>query len=341
MFLNINRIRERLKDWGSDMEKVPVLGSIIKKSKTVSLPGLQHVPLYDVMDFFFQSMGKGVIFQRAAAITYRFFVALIPMLIALFSAISYMGEGVQMALLGFVESLVPEFVWPVISDMITELITRQNGTLSSLMLIFGMYFTIVSVNSLLVAMNTSYFNEEKRNILKQIGLSFVIMFIGFFVIVLVLVLFIMASVILKHIHTQISGSARGYFWAIHGAKWVLTYAAIYFFVSTIYYLGPVKKDNYKFFSAGSSTCTILMVLLLWVLNFYFSNFTNYNLIYGSLGAIFAILLWINWTSVVLLICFDLNVSIAKAKNVKNLREQEEQPEIVQIDDKSEKKHLEC
>lgn len=330
MFLNINKIREKIKEWGNDMEKVPVIGEVIKKSKKISLPGLQHVPLYDVMDFFFQSMGKGVVFQRAAAITYRFFVALLPMIIALFSAISYMGEGVQMTLLGFIESLCPEFVWPAISDMITELVTRQNGTLSSLMLIFGMYFTIVSVNSLLVAMNTSYFNEEKRNIVKQIGLSFVIMLIGFLVIVIVLILFIMASVILRHIHTRISGSARGYFWAIHGAKWVLTYAAIYFFVSIIYYLGPVKKDNYKFFSVGSSTCTILMVLLLWVLNIYFSNFTNYNLIYGSLGAIFAILLWINWTSVVLLICFDLNVSIAKAKNVSSLREQEIQPQDLQV-----------
>ena len=63
-----------------------------------------------------------------------------------------------------------------------------------------------------------------------------------------------------------------------------------------------------------------MVLLLWVLNVYFSNFSNYNLIYGSLGALFAIMLWINWSSLIFLIGFDLNVSIAKAKQEKQLFE---------------------
>ncbi|MCQ2284462.1 MAG: YihY/virulence factor BrkB family protein [Bacteroidales bacterium] len=328
MFLNIAKLREKTKEWGSDMEKVPGIGKIVRKSKTVSLPGLQGMPVYDVMDFFFQSMGKGVVFQRAAAITYRFFVALLPMIIALFSTISYMGEGIKSTLLSFIESMVPAYVWPAISNMITELITRQDGTLSSVMTIFGIYFTVVSVNSLLVAMNTSYFNDEKRKLIKQIGLSFMIMLIGFLVVVVVLMLFIMSSVLLNHIHARVPGTARGYFLAIHGSKWILTYAAVYFLVSIVYYLAPVKKNNYKFFSAGSSACTILMVLLLWLLNIYFSNFSNYNLIYGSLGAIFAILLWINWTSVILLIGFDLNVSIAKAKKEKEKAKCEPQERLI-------------
>ena len=106
---------------------------------------------------------------------------------------------------------------------------------------------------------------------------------------------------------------------------MLVYAAIYFLISIFYYLAPVKRGDYKFFSAGSSTCTILLVLLLWIINLYFSNFSNYNLIYGSLGALFAILLWINWSSSIFLICYDLNVSIAKAKSEnKKLADQIEQ-----------------
>ena len=118
-----------------------------------------------------------------------------------------------------------------------------------------------------------------------------------------------------------------YAFAVHFLKWVLVYAAIYFLISIFYYLAPTKRGNYRFFSAGSSTCTILLVLLLWILNIYFSNFSNYNLIYGSLGAIFAILLWINWSASIFLICYDLNVSIAKAKSEnKRLSEQLEEAE---------------
>lgn len=313
MFLNINKIRDKFKEWGQDLEMVPVLGKLIVKSRTLVLPGFQHIPLYNVMDYFFQSMGKGIIFQRAAALTYRIFVALIPMVIALFSAIAYLGDNVQQTLLSLFESIVPTYAWPAVGDVITQVVTQQNGALSSLMLVFGIYFAMLCCNGLLAAMNISYFNEQKRSFPKQLFLSFVVMVTAFIIIVVVLGLLIFSSILINHIHTQIGAPAEVYFYLIHGVKWILIFAALYFLVSILYYLAPVNKKNYRFFSAGSSICTILMVLILWTLNVYFSNFSNYNLIYGSLGALFAILLWINWSSLVLLIGFDLNVSIAKAK----------------------------
>lgn len=315
MFLNIRKIQLKFREWGNDLEKVPVLGKIIRKSRTLILPGFQHIPLYDVMDYFFQSLGKGVIFQRAAALTYRIFVALIPMIIALFSVIAFLGDNVQHTLIALLQSVVPFYAWPAVGNVITDVITNQNGTLSSLMFVFGIYFTILCCNGLLATLNTSYFNEQRRNIVKQVLLSFMIMFIAFFIILVVLGMLIYSSILLQHIQQRFDAPKEVFFYLVHGVKWVLVFAALYFLVSILYYLAPVDKKNYKFFSAGSSMCTMLMVLILWVLNFYFSNFSNYNLIYGSLGALFAILLWINWSSLALLVGFDLNVSIAKAKSI--------------------------
>lgn len=304
----------KFRQWSTDLERVPYLGKVVRKSKTMTLPGLQKVPLYDVMRFFFQSLSKGVVFQRAAAITYRLFVALIPMVIALFSSIAFLGEDFQMTILSMLDSVVPPYVWPAVSGMITDVVMRQNGTLSSFMLIIGVYFTIVCINGILVAMTSSYFNEESRNIFKQILLSAGLMMLTFFVIILVAAVFIITSVTVNYIHTNFINNPRLYSFAVHFLKWILVYAAIYFLISIFYYLAPVKRGDYRLFSAGSSTCTILLVLLLWIINVYFSNFTNYNVIYGSLGALFAILLWINWSAAVFLICYDLNVSIAKAKS---------------------------
>lgn len=304
----------KFRQWSTDLERVPYLGKAVRKSKTMTLPGLQKVPLYDVMRFFFQSLSKGVVFQRAAAITYRLFVALIPMVIALFSSIAFLGEDFQMTILSMLDSVVPPYVWPAVSGMITDVVMRQNGTLSSFMLIIGVYFTIVCINGILVAMTSSYFNEESRNIFKQILLSAGLMMLTFFVIILVAAVFIITSVTVNYIHTNFINNPRLYSFAVHFLKWILVYAAIYFLISIFYYLAPVKRGDYRLFSAGSSTCTILLVLLLWIINVYFSNFTNYNVIYGSLGALFAILLWINWSAAVFLICYDLNVSIAKAKS---------------------------
>ncbi len=315
---SIDEIKTRIQTARADLEHAPVVGKIIRKSKKISLPGFQHVPLYDAMRFYLESLGKGIIFQRAAALTYRIFIALVPMIIALFSAISFFGEGVQQVLLEFIESVVPTYAWTAVSSVVTDLVTRQNGTLSFFMLVIGIYFTIVCMNGILVALNTAYYDEIKRNFIKQIGFSFVLMFVYFVVILIVATLFIISSVMINNVHERLLGgtSSAGYIYIIHAVKWLLIYTTIYMLVSFTYYITPVDKTNYRFFSAGSITCTVLLVILLWVLNVYFSNFTNYNLIYGSLGALFAILLWINWSSVVLLIGYDLNVSIAKAKSIK-------------------------
>ena len=313
MFLSLAKIQQKLRAWGDNLEQVPVLGKVVQKSRKWTLPGFQHMPLYDVMGFFVQSFGKGVIFQRAAALTYRIFVALIPMIIALFSAIAFFGEDVQQGLLTLLQSIIPNYAWPAVDEVITGVVTVQNGTLSTLMLLFGIYFAILCCNGLLAAFNTSYYNEQQRGIINQLSLSFLIMLIAFFTILLVVGLLIFSSVLLNFIHEKIGVLNSGYFYLVHGVKWVLVFAALYFFVSILYYLAPVKKDNYRFFSIGSSVCTILMVLILGALNFYFSHFSNYNLIYGSLGALFAILLWLNWSSLALLLGYDLNVSIAKAK----------------------------
>jgi len=315
---SISDIKTKIQEARADLEHAPVIGKVIQKSRKITLPGFQHVPLYDAMRFYIESLGKGIIFQRAAALTYRVFIALIPMIIALFSVISFLGENIQNVLLDFIESVVPTYAWSAVSQVVTDMVTRQNGTLSVFMLLIGVYFTILCMNGILVALNTAYYDEIKRDFFKQIGFSFVLMVVYFVVIVIVAMLFIFSSVLINEVHDRLVGgeSGSGYIYIIHAVKWILIFTAIYLLVSFTYYIAPVDKRNYRFFSAGSSTCTVLMVVLLWVLNVYFSNFTNYNVIYGSLGALFAILLWINWSSVVLLIGYDLNVSIAKAKSIK-------------------------
>ena len=304
----------KFQQWGNDLERIPGFGKLVAKSKTISLPGLQKVPLYDVMLFFGQSMSKGVVFQRAAAITYRVFVAVIPMIIALFSAIAFLGEDFRNTMISLLQSVVPPYAWPAVEGVITDVVMRQNGTLSSLMFVTGVYFTIVCIMGILAAMTTSYFNEGKRNFIQQIKLSAMLMILTFIIIVFVALFFIVASLFIREIHSNFMGNPNLYLFVVNFLKWVLVFAAVYFLISIFYYLAPVKRGNYRFFSAGSSTCTILLVILLGVINLYFSNFTNYNLIYGSLGALFAILLWINWSSTIFLICYDLNVSIAKAKS---------------------------
>ena len=85
-----------------------------------------------------------------------------------------------------------------------------------------------------------------------------------------------------------------------------------FAISIIYYFAPAKK-KISFFSAGSSLATILIILASIGFDFYISNFSRYNAIYGSIGALIILLIWIQLVSMILLIGFELNVSILNAR----------------------------
>ncbi|MBQ7735143.1 MAG: YihY/virulence factor BrkB family protein [Bacteroidales bacterium] len=278
------------------------------------IPGFQGVPVGTVMNFFVESLSKGILFHRAAAMTYRVFIALIPLLMALFAGISFLGEDVRLTILNFMESIVPAYVWPAISDMITEVVMKQNGTLLWSSFGFGLIFAIICVNALINIMNTTYYScNRRRPFLKQLRVVLFILALWFVIILLAVAVFLGASLGFNYLDNHLFQSPRLMSSTLSLVKWLLLFALVYVFISSLYYLAPANRKEYRFFSAGSTFASLAMVLVLGVLNYYFANFSNYNVLYGSLGAILAILLWLYWNALFILIGFDLNISIVQAK----------------------------
>jgi len=114
---------------------------------------------------------------------------------------------------------------------------------------------------------------------------------------------------------------------IQWLRWVALLALTYFGVSFIYYWGPAKKTPFKFFSAGSSLVTLLMMISNIGFNFYANNLATYNALYGSIGTLLLVLLWVYFNSIIILIGFELNASIynaalkAKGIDIKNIKKQ--------------------
>lgn len=286
---------------------------LVDKARSLVLPGFQHVPLLTVMRLFGKSLVKGILFQRAAAMTYRFFIAVIPMAMALFSIFSFMGESMQQHMLNAFEYVIPHYAWPVANQMITEVLSRQSSSLVWIFLAMGLYFSVIAINSFLNSLRSSYYEVPTRNLFKQLFVSLQIFLIFVAAVCAIILIFVLTSRLLKYIDTYTLHNAVLYSNAVSVLRWLLIFSAIYFLISMLYYFVPADKQNYRFFSAGSSVATILLVLLLGVVDFYFSDFADYNFIFGSMGALIAVLLWIYWDAIVILACFDLNVSIAEAK----------------------------
>jgi len=296
--------------------------SQLKRWKVISdhllIPGFEKIPFLTVMRFFIESLTRGILFQRAAAMAYRIFIAFIPMMMALFAAISFLDESIRIQLMEFIETLVPEYTWPAVSKVISGVLMKQNGMLFYTSFGIGLYLSILMMNAVITSLNITYFKIKTRILPKQLLVSTVMVIAFFLMIITATAIFAGTSYALWYLEVELFGSSILFKSVILIFKWIFLFVLAYLFLSALFYFAPVNKKYFRFFSAGSMLSTITLTILLYVLNFYFYYFPTYNLIYGSLGALFGIVITIYWSCIVVLIGFDLNISIFIAKQNGNL-----------------------
>ena len=133
-------------------------------------------------------------------------------------------------------------------------------------------------------------------------------------------------------------------------RWLITILALCFTVATLYYFGNVKfNEHYRkelkrpgkngkmyrdfvVFSPGSILTTALFILATVGFNIYISNFSRYNALYGSIGTLIILLMWIWILAIVILAGNDLNSSIRREADRISAEENDERERQIVIED---------
>ena len=150
-----------------------------------------------------------------------------------------------------------------------------------------------------------------------------------------LILLILSLIIFIGISLLIAGSAVLSYSVKHGflqsnftynilliSKWLLIFLLFYIIISFLYYYAPAKRERFKFISPGASLATLLFLITTLGFNYYISNFSQYNKLYGSIGVLIIILVWIYINAIVLLLGFELNASIKRAGSISERKEKQ-------------------
>ncbi len=292
------------------------------------MPGFEGLPLYDVLKFFFKGIVKGAITSRASSLAFSFFLALFPSAIFLFTLIPYIPiEGFQDELIALLRAFMPSSAFEAMEETLEDIILHQRGGLLSIGFITALYFSTNGFNAMISAFNQSYHTVETRKLWMQRLISLLLVFIQTLLILSATALLIYTEYLSKQLAIQ-SGS----FWAymMNLGKLLIVFSLFFCSISSIYYLGPSKKSGWRFVSAGSTFATLLCIVTSLGFAYYVNNFGSYNKLYGSIGTLIVIMLWIHFNSVILLLGFELNVSIKHAKkdreariDFKQVEEQEE------------------
>lgn len=304
---------------------------IIEKSKHIILPGFKGLPLYDVALFLQRQINKEGLQLRASAISFNMIMAIPPFMIFLFTLVPYLPgqKNFTHELLRLIRDITPNratFIW--IRDFIDDFTKPRSGLLSLGFIVAGFFAS----NAMLGIMNS--FNrslhghsKRKRNFLQvRITALKLTFFIAIIFMASILLLILQGNLLRQLLHWMGIENAEIRWW-IGTLRWVVIVGLIYFAIGVIYRFAPSIQRKWSINSPGSILATTLIILLMVLFSFWVNNFGTYNKVYGSIGTLIIIMSSFYLNSLILLIGFELNVSISHLKvEYENRQETKDEPQ---------------
>ncbi len=286
-------------------------------SKKLVIPGFEGLSLFEVLSFFIEGIQKNSLTTRASSLAFRFFLALFPSIIFLFSLIPYIPiKGFKAHLLELIHEMLPGDAYQMASSTIEDLMFNRNDGLLSFGFLFAFYLASNGVNAMVIAFNETSHSSKKSSFIKTRISSIILLFIIVFLMIAAISLIVFSTTI-THLLTENGFITDDYImYLLKAAKFITLLFVFFLGISSIYYFGNTRSNQFKFISAGSSLATLLSIALSSGFAFYVNNFSTYNKVYGSIGTLMVIMLWLYFNSLVLLLGFELNASIGHAKESK-------------------------
>ncbi len=305
----------KIENW---IASLPLVSTVINKSKSTSLPGFRGIPLYDVIMFFFSQVKTVGMTERASAISYNLFMAIPPALIFLFTLIPLLPitQQFQEQLYGLIRDVIPgEKDHDVLIKFLKDFINKPRNGLLSLGFVLSVYFSSNAMMSIMRSFDKNYIGFKKRTDLQKRGVAIKITMILFVLVFVSVLLLIGQGQVLKVIGIQ-NATIRN---IIVNIRWIIIVLLFFAIISYIYRHAPAIHKKWRLINPGSILATFLMLLLTALFSWWVSHFGNFNQLYGSIGTVLILMVLIFINSLILLIGFELNVSISSLKKIADER----------------------
>lgn len=270
----------------------------------------RQVSLYPILVNLFTNISKDDIFHNASSMAYSFTLAVFPAIIFLFSLIPYIplpniNENIQ-ELIGEMAMLKQ------VSKTITDVVSRPRGGLTSFSFLMSLFLSSNGMMQLSTTFNKIYKTVEKRGYFKTRFIATMLTVILAVVVFISISLLIIGEFVLDFLLKRGFIDDNIILYGIFLLRFFVVFVLFLIAISFIYYFAPALHNRWKFISIGSLIATLLTMLVSYIFSYYIGNFGTYNKLYGSIGAMIALMVWIYMVSVILVIGFEINVSIDQA-----------------------------
>ncbi|MDD2277765.1 MAG: YihY/virulence factor BrkB family protein [Bacteroidales bacterium] len=291
-----------------------IVWRVIRKAKQVSFIGFEGVPVYNVVRFFSRGLINGSITTRASAISFDFFIALFPTIIFVFTLIPFIPvDNFQEQLLALLQGIIPDTAYKLVESTLVEVVTQRSFGLLSFGFIAAIFFAHNGMNSLIVSFNGSYHTKETQGFVNQHLVAFLLTIILPSLIMIAVLLLLFGQFGLNFLVEKEILRLNFTYYIFVVLRWLIVICVFFLSISFLYYFAPAKRTKFRFISAGSIMATIMILVTSIGFSYFVNNFGQYNKLYGSIGSLLALMAWIFFNAIGLILGFEINASITSAK----------------------------
>lgn len=298
------------------LEKVPVIKYIVRFGKSIKLPYSEGLTLYHLAELYLSGIVKGDISYKAGAIAFSFFMSLFPFLLFLLNLIPKVPvTGFQQDFMIFVEENVPPTTFDAIEDILNDIMKTSYSSLLSWGIILAILLMSNGMNAILSGFQSSMHITIKRTFIRQYAVAIALSLVFTILLIITVTAIIVLEIIIHSLKS--SGFLTDDVYLLEIGRYVFLVLMMLTATSLLFKFAAKETRQSAFFSYGSLLSTILFALTSYVFGIYVNRFAQYNELYGSIGTLLVLMIYIWINCFILLLGFELNALIHKLKR-KNL-----------------------
>ena len=303
---------------------IPILNWLVKFLHGIRIPGLEGMNLYDLLEMYISGIVKGALTSRAGSIAFSFFIALFPFALFVLTLIPFVPiEGFQDDFMLLVFKVMPSRdASDAVAHVLNDIANNKYGELLSFGFFLSIFLMTNGVNAILSGFEYTYHEIQTRTVIRQYMVSLAISLVLSLLLLITVGIIVLLELLINSLNQQ--GMVQDtHFW-LSSLQFLVVVGMIFISISLLYYFGTREGRNSPFFSPGTILTIILFLLNFKIFQIYLEKFGQYNELYGSIGTVLIIMLFIWLNSIILLLGFELNASLLKLhhKNMENKKERD-------------------
>ncbi|MGB2128564.1 MAG: YihY/virulence factor BrkB family protein [Flavicella sp.] len=288
------------------------MNQVVNFLKNIKIPGLEGLSLYDLIEVYFTGIVKGALTSRAGGISYSLFMAVFPFLLFMLTLIPYIPvDGFQESFMLLISEALPPKTYEAVVPILEDIANNKYGGLLSFGFLVSIFLMTNGVNAIFGGFEISYHVTEVRTVVKayivSLGTSLLMSFL--------LIVTVVGTILFQFgLDLLIANNwlSSEFMW-LENVRYLFLVFMIFTTVSLLYFFGTKEGKYSSFFSVGAILTTILYVISFYIFGVYVVKFAKYNELYGSIGTLLIVMLFIWLNAIILLLGFELNATMNKLR----------------------------